>query len=618
MRKRTKVLTLSLLAVLLFAVVLPFSVIFADEISTTGLDGTSIYEDLKDAKILGETFDFDKYKPNEHGSPELLAFVEFGFSLIHEYQKCYGLYLYIYFPQGNLIDSEQNQVNFAMRYNGSDVVEYGDLQLKLISKDAYDVLYKFKVVDSKKHKVVQLYERVAKNSEERIYEINGIELFQKGKENAVEYGVGGTWTITGYGKDMHESSMEESTLQSVATFKNTLKLEVSDTYYRYWYNNSLFSNNDADQVSSVYFSVPKTIAQKFDYLESIHFNAYEAQTSPIFVIYEEDDFDTVNERKVYENLSRQVGLSQSEVLLMPEYTWLKWDYRPSFLSNPAFPTPKYQSYYCEPNYSKYSDASEYATNYEKLSWLFQVSSSSPEVSKTELKDWMISYSSNRDKDILNKYSSDLFSGNPKFIDKSISRDADFPLIGSSVKENQWERIFDILFSNAPTGTEPPTFNPIVEVSYSDIVSLNDYQISENYLVAEEDVANFRNHLKTHSDNYKTYLFRFDVSTYFSSELWVENYMDTCGYQVSQTVFLDFDIISLTYEKAGVKTVIPVVSSPIDIIAGIEPPSNSLIPEFENWWKTTMTDFLTTLFGTIAIALFLFLVLRFLEFVFKKK
>ena len=147
---------------------------------------------------------------------------------------------------------------------------------------------------------------------------------------------------------------------------------------------------------------------------------------------------------------------------------------------------------------------------------------------------------------------------------------------------------------------------------------NDYQISENYLVAEEDVANFKNHLKTHSDNYKTYLFRFDVSTYFSSELWVENYMDTCGYQVSQTVFLDFDIISLTYEKAGVKTVIPVVSSPIDIIAGIEPPSNSLIPEFENWWKTTMTDFLTTLFGTIAIALFVFLVLRFLEFVFKKK
>ncbi|MBQ8873478.1 MAG: hypothetical protein IJ032_05970, partial [Clostridia bacterium] len=215
-------------------------------------------------------------------------------------------------------------------------------------------------------------------------------------------------------------------------------------------------------------------------------------------------------------------------------------------------------------------------------------------------------------------SSDLFISEPEFIDKSISRDKEFSLIGSPVKENKWQRFFDTLFSNSPDGIEESTFFPIVEVSYSDIISLNDSQISERDLVAEEDVSSFKTHLKNYSDNFKTYLFRFDVSTYFSSELWVENYMDTCGYEVSQSVFLDFDIISLTYEKAGVKTVIPVVSSPIDIIAGIEPPSNSLISEFENWWKTTMTEFLTSLFGAIAIVLFVFLVIKFLEFVFKKK
>ena len=108
-----------------------------------------------------------------------------------------------------------------------------------------------------------------------------------------------------------------------------------------------------------------------------------------------------------------------------------------------------------------------------------------------------------------------------------------------------------------------------------------------------------------------------MESFYTDELYAEN-LGICGYVWQEPIYLDFDIISLTYEKAGVNTVIPVVSNPIDIIAGIEPPSNSLIPEFENWWKTTMTDFLTSLFGTIAIALFVFLVLRFLEFVFKKK
>ena len=53
----------------------------------------------------------------------------------------------------------------------------------------------------------------------------------------------------------------------------------------------------------------------------------------------------------------------------------------------------------------------------------------------------------------------------------------------------------------------------------------------------------------------------------------------------QNVFLDFDIISLTYERNGVYTVIPVVADPIDIFADVTPP-----PDFEEeedglaWWQ----------------------------------
>lgn len=160
--------------------------------------------------------------------------------------------------------------------------------------------------------------------------------------------------------------------------------------------------------------------------------------------------------------------------------------------------------------------------------------------------------------------------------------------------------------------------PIQEVTWSEIKNLTDEQISQTYFVAESDVSEFKYYVKNQNSLNKTvYLFRYDMESFYTEQLYAEN-LGICGYVWQEPIYLDFDIISLTYDKAGIKTVIPVVSNPIDIIAGIEPPSNSLIPEFENWWKTTMTDFLTSLFGAIAIVLFVFLVIKFLEFVFKKK
>lgn len=622
MIKQTKVLTLSLLAVLLFAVVLPFSVIFADEISTTGLDGTSIYEDLKDAKILGETFDFDKYKPNEHGSTELLAFVEFGFSLMHEYQKCYGLYLYIYFPQGNLIDSEQNQVKFAMRYNGSDVVEYGDLQLKLISKDAFDVLYKFKVVDSEKHKVLELYERVAKNSEERIYEINGVELFQNGKENAVDYGVGGTWTLTGYGKGMHKSSMEESTLQSVATFKNTLKLDVHSTYYRTWKN---ILNTVGDQLSSVYFSVDNSIDKEYDRLYAIDFDTYKYLSSPIFCIYNAwyPGISTimVDYNAVYNNLYNQRTKATSEFENLPnaDFTWLRW----CNMDDACF--------------AFYGNSSPYPSNdmyvyLDKLAWVFQTSNEKDhKFTSEELLTYMREFTEEFGCSDGEKYNSLLFSS--KFyaplhaglsdkvftganIGRTITYDDSWPINGS-LTQYDFGDVLKLLFEHTQD-TADINLKPIQEVTWSEIKNLTDEQISQTYFIAESDVPEFKHYVKNENSLNKTvYLFRYDMESFHTEQLYAEN-LGICGYVWQEPIYLDFDIISLTYEKAGVKTIIPVVSNPIDIIAGIEPPSNSLIPEFENLWKSTMTDFLTTLFGIIAIALFVFLVLRFLKFVFKKK
>ncbi len=48
-----------------------------------------------------------------------------------------------------------------------------------------------------------------------------------------------------------------------------------------------------------------------------------------------------------------------------------------------------------------------------------------------------------------------------------------------------------------------------------------------------------------------------------------------------TQFFDFDILEFTFNKEGVYTVIPVVSSPVDHISGYTP---SVEPDGLDWWK----------------------------------
>ena len=84
------------------------------------------------------------------------------------------------------------------------------------------------------------------------------------------------------------------------------------------------------------------------------------------------------------------------------------------------------------------------------------------------------------------------------------------------------------------------------------------------------------------------MFRFAVTDYFAGNVSIEDSRSETGllindkaYVAEETVFFDFDIIQLTFNKEGVYRVIPVVSNPVDIVGAITPPV-----EFEGyqWWK----------------------------------
>lgn len=75
---------------------------------------------------------------------------------------------------------------------------------------------------------------------------------------------------------------------------------------------------------------------------------------------------------------------------------------------------------------------------------------------------------------------------------------------------------------------------------------------------------------------KPVLFRFAVTDYYASTAYFDShsnifFTNADGYVAQETLFFNFDIISLTFrDEAGKDTVLGVVTDPLDIIPDIEP------------------------------------------------
>ena len=104
-----------------------------------------------------------------------------------------------------------------------------------------------------------------------------------------------------------------------------------------------------------------------------------------------------------------------------------------------------------------------------------------------------------------------------------------------------------------------------------------------------DVESIREAYRT--DGQVLVMFRFAVSDYLSQTgyvdiNWTSDYESGLfygeAYVAQQSVFLNFDVIQLTFKSEAEKmTVIPVVANPIDIIDPITPPTDF---SNEDFWK----------------------------------
>ncbi len=604
-------------------------------------ESTNVLSNLKGSTIGGKEFDLSDYPHNSNGKPQVISFVEFCYSYYAEKQTDYGLYVYVYNPQDVAFDmmTERNKIQFTYGSKQS----YSKYVLEFINystEAGYEGrFWKFKVklTDGQRNSILKELKE-----DSRIYKISGIELSVK--NTVTEYPCGQTYTYKGYALGYGSELAQSDTLScKVDGFDKYLTLDVHSTYYR-----PKGTNGEAyarDTLHSVYFSVPNTIIDEYGEMTAVHATWLNAMTNPIVV---------TGNKTIYDAILPYIGKTvdggnfhyASDDNSPVKYALLAGDYNESASWNHASHGMAHISY----------NANTYFTNSKKnitnLQYLFLASNGDADSytlpaetlvgSKadgikgyfetfTETFDGNTSTSggvgsghggggaSGRSYDgqqlVNNKYDSSLFeSVADKFTDITISADDKFTLTDEVISQSLWQKFVGGGYN--VTGTNTYTVSAIKKVTQSDIKS-DKAETCRNLYIDESDYTEFKSYYDKATKKKETvYLFRYYQSDYTCYEAieyergkgdWTllgtefdYKYVDTNAYFMQMWVQLDFDIIDLTFTKDGVKTVIPVIMSPMDIAADGAPPvittKNNL-----KWWQI--------LLGIIALIFIIWLLLK---------
>ena len=269
-----------LLALLILFTSIGGSVLHASAASAEdAYKNSNVLDDLVGATVGGRAFNLLDYPYDPEGNLQVISFTEYCYSYAADKQDDYGLYLYIYNPTGRAVDttSQQHKIQMAVKYDSSgNITRYEKFNLEFCSASGgnyKDLFYKFRVVD-KEIDGTTFADRV--NSNQRRYDVSGIELCLAGNRNATDYRVGGTYYFTGYAAGYGPDKNAESTLTGTVKDVETVSLEVHHTNYRT--NLSSLGENHYNEVNTVYFSIPERIYEQYGKLQKIHAEWWEYKT----------------------------------------------------------------------------------------------------------------------------------------------------------------------------------------------------------------------------------------------------------------------------------------------------------------------------------------------------
>lgn len=547
---------------------------YAEEESGLAFDKTDVIDDLKSATIDGKAFNINDYPYNKNGNIRLLTFIEYAYSFRQDQMDNYGLYAYLYNPSKETIDTSRCYI--TMYVDG----DYHKFNLDYINQSTGTVdklFYKFKVEDVEVNGTT-FKDRV--NPDYRSYAISEVEVvIGKASYNPTKLGVSHEYVFTGYSKGYGADKTAESTLKSSSSSIETVELEVKHTTFRT--NMSSKGNGYYNQVSTAWFTISDDYWLEYDFLSAITAMWYEYQTKYMLVTNSEDLYGAMYplRRTTLSEYNREYPtLYYGQTRENDSETSYEWVYN---LNKSSGDYTNYSNVYCNniPFVFKSEAPSE--------SWfykLFKSGLNSGDVESTEIARYIADYSLNSTEklaDVKNggKIASALFEdtvdeGRTRGLNKVTTTLEDkFNLSSYKSNHSDWEALLEFGLRKPELGGDYQDVLPIYEVTASDI-ALSDEDFSKQLLVHEDDVTDIRKAYNTAVENgEKVILYRFAVTDYFCREVYANKGMssDEDAYIAKETVFFDFDILSLTFNRDGQDFVIPAVASPIDVIGKIDAP-----------------------------------------------
>ena len=580
---------------------------------------TNVLDDLQSATANGKPFDITDYPYKIGADMQVIQFVEYCYSYRKNMQKDYGLYIYVYNPSGEtILDSPQNKIQMAVSYDAdgrpSDYVKF-NLQLCNFSEGNYkNLFYKFKVIEKPVNETTFL-DRV--NTNARRYDVSGVELVTKSLGTATEYHVGGTYLFTGYAQGYGPDSEAPSTLTCDIEYLESIELSVKHTFYRS--STSSLGAGHQNQLDTVYFSLPKRYLEEYGMLQKIKAEWYEYKTREIVVTSNLDFYTGVipyvgmymgdlNEYGMYEHvdyIDYSLGIDAGKVGDMYVAKW-GWNLGTGYF-HPACQRLCYLFY--TGNLQEYDPYADIV--------------SQGGVKSNALYEWIKNYDRSFDGGRLpiknGTISADLFCDDIDDVRKmnnengviqkgysyyDFDADVDLQILKSwsDTSPSFWDNWLEFGLGEAFRGgpdEESVIAPPIQILKESDLAGTNE-EIAKRLLVNVADVnaikAEYTDAVTISGINDEekvVVLFRFATSDYYSEAvdiieldsgfLWSDKHTKGQAYVAQESVFFDFDIIQLTFNKEGEYTVIPVVSNPIIIVNDVTPPTN--IPKSEvQWWR----------------------------------
>ena len=573
------------------------------------MDETPVEEDIKG-------IDYLLYPKIPGAEPKLYSFQEYAFSDDPFKLGNYALYIYVYNPScteyvqfngasalnmasdyareedGTFALTSTGELtttaykNFSLKYCGATDGEKENLFVKFRVMNVGEILENVKAMDAQEL--------------ERRYDVVGMQLFEQGADNATDYQItkggridsgGRTYFFSGYAKGLSEFTEGKSSLTCRYEDLGTVDLDVYHTSYKTGV--SSLGRGHQNELHTVYFSVDNRFLEAYGRLQKIAAQWYEYKLTPSIVasaeIYEKllpyvgvdigvnagDSARSDLPYKIRHEADLDVEDTITGVVPLYDYTWNKstvegtavWSTYVETVIKLLFRTPKGENVndYTVKGADVLEAAKTYAgvTNGETL----------------PIKDGTVP--------------ADCFLGT---VEDGRTRgynfrefDADnvddqWDLLSYNETHNGWDKFFDYFFS-APDNLDETILDiaPIYQVTDADVAIENDSELAATLLIDKGDAKKLRAFYKLETaQNKSVFLFRFAATDYYADVLTVTD-TETGKFVSDQfndaninaelrqgTAFLDFEVISLTFNDNGALTVIGVCRSPIDFVGNYSP------------------------------------------------